>query len=160
MMEIVKKQKYLIEEASKKEQQRMRRKGRIETRILDCLQRFRQRYQAKQKLKADREVAKEAMQTFKLTEERRLELEEEILSMKEVLEFHVEDCVSANEMIKLKIKFPKLSYSSMYFSFSEGVIVWKKSANPGKPDGKVYLSMIEEVGIEKDYYFYFVGACN
>ena len=92
IMDAIDKQAGLIKQAEKKELMKVFTNNVLtEFRIINWLQRFRQRYEIKKKTILDKEAARLQRQTLGIDEERKIELEEEVSSLRGILEFSIED---------------------------------------------------------------------
>lgn len=130
----------------------------IEYRIVTMVQRFRARYQKKKAMMAERENTRLRRQTFSLNDERKLELEEEVLTLSGTLLFASSDKKShQGSFERIKTKLPKLSFSKFHFYFLEGVLIWKKKKEAPKPEGKVYMFSVEEIQVEGELHLMFVN---
>ncbi len=157
VIDSIEKHSDIIRQLEKKELMKVFTKSAMtEYRILNWLQRFRQRYEVKKKTQADKEAAKLQKQTLGIDEERRIELEEEISSLRGQLEVAIEDFKGEEQFDKLRSKAAKQSYSSLYVSFMDEVLSWKKKNTSTKPEGKVYYKLIEDIRVEGTQYICFV----
>ena len=160
IVEVIQSQKSLIEQAEKKEQRRVIKCNLLtEMRILNWLQRFRVRREQKLRLMADRDAARLQKQTLGIDEERKLEIEEELLGVRGYLDFYSCEAKSLQEFERIRVKPEKLDYNKYFFFFSDDVLQWKKKNTSSKSEGKVFITAIEEIGVEKDKYLCFVVGC-
>lgn len=157
MMENIDKHGDLIKQAEKKELMKVFTNNVLtEFRIINWLQRFRQRYEIKKKTILDKEAARLQRQTLGIDEERKIELEEEVSSLRGILEFSIEDFRGQEQFDKLRSKIAKQSYDQFVFSFLDEILVWKKKSNSNKAEGKVYFQNVEDIKVEGTLYICFV----
>ena len=161
VIDAINKQSEIIKLAERKEMTKMfTRSVMAEFKILSYLSRFRARYEKKKLVLAERDKTKLQKLTFSLDEERKLEIEEEIIGMRSNIELYSDGCYGPEGLEKLKGKLHKLSYAQMHFSFLDDVLLWKKKNTASKAEGKVYMNTIEQLVVEGDLYILFVGSSD
>jgi hypothetical protein len=84
--------------------------------------------------------------------------EEEMMSVRATLDLCIDQYNNPADVSKLKQKANSLNYEKLFICFFDDIIAWKKKPTASSVEGKVFLINIQEIGTEKDAYFYFVDA--
>lgn len=156
LLDIIEKQAATIKSAERKGMGKLFTKSLMtEFRILNYVQKFRERFALKQELMLQKEKYKLNKDMLGLDEESQLEVEEDLINLRGILEFASEKYKDAKELEKMKEKIHKQSYKKKFFSFLEDIISWKEKTTSKQAEGKVYLVTIEEVTAERDLYIVF-----
>jgi len=129
-------------------------------RITRFVKKFKERYakRKEQQKQEEKEYAKIAKQALVLDDERRLDLEEEIANLKGNLDLAIKELKAPELIAKYKNKIDKLPYQKYFICFSEDILCWKTKSSSNKIEGRVYISNIENITVERDVYITIVGA--
>lgn len=156
VMAAIENQSKLIKGAQRKEMGKMMTKSvMMEFKISKFVQDFKTRYEKK---KQDIEIKKN------------IQLKEEILKGPGDNDDSVEGCMAirgnlefklrANEskvvLDRVKSKGETNTLDKFYFCFYDDILAWKEKSTSLKVEGKVFLATIDEIGPERDKFFYFV----
>lgn len=104
-----------------------------------------------------------------IEEQKQIALKEELLNGPKDGEDTVENCMSIRGNIEFKLrayesktvldrvksKGETNTLDKFYFCFYDDILAWKEKSNSTKVEGKVFLVAIEEIGPERDKFFYF-----
>ena len=81
---------------------------------------------------------------------------ESYMSVRGNLEFKLRAYESKVVLDRVRSKGETNSLDKFYFCFFDDILAWKEKSNSTKVDGKAFLSSIDEIGPERDRFFYFV----
>lgn len=126
----------------------------IEFRILRYLANFRARYAKKKEVVRDR--ASSVLNRSVIMKTEGATKDDDHINVRGNLDLYINNFTSQGDINKCKAGAPKLAYNKYFFSFIDDIICWKKKSGAPSNEGKVFLVNIEEIGSEKDVYFFFV----
>lgn len=131
----------------------------FEYRISKMVAAFRVRYQKRKDLKADRE--NQALRDNILKGPSDMEdTVESHMSTRGTLEFKLREFESEVVLKRVISKGASNTLDRFYFCFYDDILAWKEKSNSHKVDGKVFLTSIDQIGAEKDKFFYCVTKKN
>ena len=81
---------------------------------------------------------------------------ESCMSIRGNIDFKLRAYESKVVLDRVKSKCEANSFDKFYFCFFDDILAWKQKSNSSKVEGKVFLISIEEIGVEKENFFYFV----
>ena len=159
ILEILQKHDDLIKNAQRKEStKRMTKSLMIEYRITTYVERFRLRYWAKKKAEEDKVNLQLQKKTLVLDEDRKLEIEESLPTLRTSHELFTSSCTSSAQFSRVRSKISTHSYSKNFFSFIENSLVWKEKITAAKPAGKLLMSRILEIAVDGEVYVSMVSS--
>lgn len=156
VMKAIDNQGALIKGAQRKEMGKLITKSvMMEFKISKFVHDFRNRYERKKK---DIEMKKQ----MALKEEvlagpsDHAETVEGCMSVRGNMEFKLRTYENKTVLERVKSKGETNTLDKFYFCFFDDILAWKQKSNSTKVEGKVFLVSIEEIGPERDKFFYFV----
>lgn len=86
----------------------------------------------------------------------KLVIEEETFTLRGYLQMSQQKFKDENDKMNLLERAPTLTYKKLHFSFLDDVLICKNKHTSAKPQLKIFLTTIDEIGAEDMNYIYFV----
>jgi hypothetical protein len=161
ILDALRKQEEIIKVAQRKEVGRKITKSlMIEYRVSTFVDKFRIRCAARKKAEQERISSQLQKKTLVLDDDRRLEIEETLPTLRTSHELSCAPCSNGEEFARLRSTIETVSYKKSFFSFAENSLVWKEKITSAKPAGRVQMSRVLDIAVDGDVFVSMVNSLD